>query len=155
MRAAESLIQLSKRRSELLGLDEPKRLKIGEDEEFPFNKKDESDLFQVLQAMANQIPEGSAAKLGVRKSIECTEVEIEVASGGMVNLAPNCPSLAKAGYNEETEVLTLQTRAGKLIEFIDVPEVIFLGLIESRSQSSFYIRNIKGKYTAQEVGEVK
>ena len=154
MRAAESLINLSKRRSELLGLDEPKRVKIGEDEEFPFNKKDESDLFQVLQAMVGQIPEGASAKLGMKKSIETEQFELEVTKDGMVNLPPQTPSLAKVGFNDETEVMTIQTRAGKLIEFIGVPEEMFLSFVESRSPSTYYIKNIKGKFEQQEVGAV-
>ena len=155
MRAAETLIQLSKRRSELLGLDAPKKVQVGEDPDFPFNKKDESDLFQVLQAMVSQIPDGAACKLGIKKSVEREQVELEVTSDGMVNLPPQTPSLRRVGFNEETDVMTIQTRAGKFIEFIGVPEDLFLQFVESRSPSTFYLKNIKGKFESQSVGEVK
>lgn len=149
--AVESVIAISKRRSELLGLDAPKKVQLGEDPDNPFTKRDESDLLQMLQAMATQIPDTGRAKLGISKTREVEKLELEVTRDGMVNLAPTCPSLARAGYNEETEVLTIETRAGKRIEFLDVPEEIFLKFVESRSQSTFYIRNIKDKFEAQQV----
>lgn len=151
MDAVDSVIAISKRRSELLGLDAPKKISVGEDPDNPFGKRDETDLLLMLQSMAKQIPENGRAKLGISKTREQEKVELEISSDGMVNLLPNCPSLARAGWNEETEVLTIETRAGKRIEFLDVPEETFLGFVESRSQSTYYIRHIKDKFQSQQV----
>ena len=152
IQAADTVIAISKRRSELLGIDSPKKIQFGEDPDAPFQqRKSEADLLGMLQNMAEKLPPNTSAKLGVSKTSEGEAFELEVARDGMINLAPNCPSLKRAGWNEETEVLTIETRAGKMVEFIDVPEEVFLGFIESRSQSSFYIRNIKDKFPSQAV----
>ena len=55
-------------------------------------------------------------------------------------------NLESAGYDEASQTLEVEFKNGTLYQYFDVPESIYIGLINADSPGSYLAQTIKGTY---------
>ena len=60
-------------------------------------------------------------------------------------------AIARAGYNDQKRVLTLEYRNGRTYQYLDVPPQIYQELLSSGSVGEFVNLEIKPNYACVEV----
>jgi hypothetical protein len=63
------------------------------------------------------------------------------------------PSAVIAGYdyNSEKEILTIRYQSGKVYNYLQVPEKVYLEMRATMRKGVFLNRNIKGKFKFEDV----
>jgi len=134
-KAADAVLKIMKRRSDLLGLDKPKTTFLGNDENHPLIENTEAKLISTLTNLAKTCQKG--------KDEQLPESEITA----MEEMVPiKSTNIKKASYNEETEVLTVQFKTGKRYEYLDVPPNLWDKFMAAKSQGSFFHKEIRRKF---------
>lgn len=137
---ADAVMKIMKRRADMLGLDKPKTTLLGNDPEHPLIENVEAKLIDTLTRLAKNSQRG--------KDDQLEESEITA----MEEMVPiQSTNIKRAGYNEETEVLTVIFKTGKKYEYLDVPSNVWDGLLEAKSPGSYFHKAIRTKYEHMKV----
>lgn len=136
----DAVMKIMKRKAEMLGLDKPKKNLFGEDPEHPVTTDAESKLVDTLQRLAKK------SDCNTQDCLPESELE------SMEELIPiKSTNIKKAGYNPETEVLTIIFKTGKVYEYLEVPEKTWDNFLDNKSAGSFFHKEIKNAYEFMEV----
>lgn len=56
-------------------------------------------------------------------------------------------NIAAVGYDKEENILEIEFHHGAIYRYIDVPEKVYIELINSSAKASYFMNEIKGKYS--------
>ena len=137
----DAVMKIMKRKAEMLGLDKPKKNLFGEDPDHPITTTDvEAKLVDTLTRLAKK------SNCNTQDCLPESELE------SFEELVPiKSTNIKKAGYNPETEVLTILFKTGKCYEYLEVSEKVWDEFLASKSAGSFFHKNIKNAYEWMEV----
>jgi hypothetical protein len=68
----------------------------------------------------------------------------------MVRESVSSTNLKSVGYDSETETLEIEFSRGDVYEYYDVPEHIFISLMNASSHVKYFYKNIKNDYKSRQ-----
>jgi len=69
----------------------------------------------------------------------------------MKRISVSSSNLRSVGYNEANQVLEIEFHGGRAYQYFDVPKRIHQGLMNAASHGKYFHRNIKGKYSYDQI----
>jgi hypothetical protein len=60
-------------------------------------------------------------------------------------------ALLSVGYDSQSQVLEVEFAAGSLYQYFDVPEAVYLAMLDSGSKGRFFAEHIKERYNFREI----
>lgn len=67
-------------------------------------------------------------------------------------LIPRSSNIAQIDYDSDEQVMTIVFQSdGRAYEYRPVPQTVWMGIQNAPSKGSYFYRNIRGRYSEQEV----
>lgn len=70
----------------------------------------------------------------------------------MIRQPVQSSNLRTVGYDKETKVLEIEFIKGAVYRYFDVPEPVYLGLMDAASKGTYFHEHIRGRYGYKRVG---